>query len=185
MNQATFSCIYCHGLLNAAFGPRCSKCGSFHHKDCWAAAGGCANSNCAAHKSEEVAANPGPRMKRLLNEFADLTAKFNDHESISVNVVGAHPPQKYRVLYRIATTRLDDSNQPVPIQATIIDFTLPEAYPLEVPVAVAVERINHPAFGASVMFASGWNASSNVASLIEEVAQMLRDGQTSNSQAGA
>lgn len=115
-----------------------------------------------------------PRIKRLESDYQALRLKFDGHPSITVQAIGVTPPDKYRVIYRVPSMRLDPQNRPIISQLTVIDFELPMAYPKEKPRAVASESVFHPNFGDYVCIADFWSPAQSLCDIVLEVGEMLQ-----------
>ena len=117
---------------------------------------------------------PSPRLKRLANDYQDLRLRFDGHPFIQVQPVGTVPAEKYRVVYKVPSLRLNPSNQPIVMNVTVVDFVLPINYPREKPHAVALEKVFHPNFGEYVCIADFWSPAQQLADIILDVGEMLQ-----------
>lgn len=115
-----------------------------------------------------------PRVKRLESDYQALRLKFDGHPYITVQAIGSTPPDKYRVIYRVPSMRLDPQNRPIITQLTVVDFELPMAYPKEKPRAVATEAVFHPNFGDYVCIADFWSPAQSLCDIVLEVGEMLQ-----------
>lgn len=115
-----------------------------------------------------------PRLIRLENDYQKLRQQFDGHPNIILEPLGPMPPQKYRVIYRMPSLRLNQANTPVVSQVTVVDFELPSAYPKEKPRAVAMESVFHPNFADYVCIADFWSPAQSLADIIIEVGEMLQ-----------
>lgn len=115
-----------------------------------------------------------PRLKRLENDYLDLRTRFDGHPYIKVDAVGPAPAERYRVIYKVPSLRLNQANQPIVTNVTVVDFMLPSAYPKEKPHAVALEQVFHPNFGEYVCIADFWSPAQKLGDIILEVGEMLQ-----------
>jgi ubiquitin-protein ligase len=115
-----------------------------------------------------------PRITRLENDYQKLRQKFDGHPYIVVEPLGSFPPQKYRVVYKVPSLRLDQNNTPVVSNLTVVDFELPSTYPRDKPRAVALEKVFHPNFDSYVCIADFWSPAQSLADIVLEVGEMLQ-----------
>lgn len=115
-----------------------------------------------------------PRQTRLENDYQKLRVRFDGNPHIHVEPIGPTPPEKYRVIYRTPSLRLDQANRPIISNQTVVDFLLPTGYPREKPHAVALEQVFHPNFGDYVCIADFWSPTQSLADIILEVGEMLQ-----------
>jgi ubiquitin-protein ligase len=115
-----------------------------------------------------------PRLKRLANDYQDLRLRFDGHPFIQIQALGPVPAERYRVVYKVPSLRLNPSNQPIMMNVTVVDFMLPANYPKEKPHAVALEPVFHPNFGEYVCIADFWSPAQKLADIILDVGEMLQ-----------
>lgn len=116
-----------------------------------------------------------PRQLRLENEYKQLRAKLDGNPFIEIQPVGPAPFERYRVVYRVPSLRLDGQNRPVEAPITVVDFQLPHGYPKEKPHAVvAGASVFHPNFGDYICIADYWSPAQTVLDIILEVGEMLQ-----------
>jgi ubiquitin-protein ligase len=115
-----------------------------------------------------------PRVIRLENDYNLLRTKFDGHPYIVVQPLGVTPPEKYRVVYKVPSLRLDPQNRPIVSNVTVVDFELPSGYPKLKPTAIATEPVFHPNFGEYVCIADFWSPAQSLADIILEVGEMLQ-----------
>jgi ubiquitin-protein ligase len=115
-----------------------------------------------------------PRLKRLANDYQELRLRFDGHPHIQVQPLGPVPAERYRVVYKGPSLRLNPSNQPIVMNVTVVDFMLPINYPREKPHAVALEPVFHPNFGEYVCIADFWSPAQKLADIILDVGEMLQ-----------
>lgn len=117
---------------------------------------------------------PSPRIARLSNDYAQLRMRFDGHPYITVEPVGAVPPEKYQLVFNVPSLRLDDQNRPTLTQHTLVTLTLPSGYPKEKPHAVAHQRVFHPNFGDYICIADFWSPAQSLAEIVLDIGEMLQ-----------
>jgi ubiquitin-protein ligase len=115
-----------------------------------------------------------PRIKRLESDYEQLRSRFDGHPYITVHPIGVLPAERYRVVYKVPSLRLDPQNRPIISQVTVVDFELPSGYPKEKPRAVTSEQIFHPNFGDYVCIADFWSPAQSLSDIVIEVGEMLQ-----------
>lgn len=116
-----------------------------------------------------------PRQLRLENEYKNLRAKLDGNPFIELQPMGPAPFEKYRVVYRVPSLRLDGQNRPVEAPITVVDFNLPIGYPKDKPRAVvAGASVFHPNFGDYICIADYWSPAQTLFEIIIEVGEMLQ-----------
>ena len=115
-----------------------------------------------------------PRLMRLAKDYETLRLRFDAHPFIDVQPLGPAPHERYRVLYRLPSLRLNANNMPTVVNQTVVDFELPATYPKDKPRAVATERVFHPNFGDWVCIADFWSPAQSLADIVLEVGEMLQ-----------
>jgi ubiquitin-protein ligase len=115
-----------------------------------------------------------PRMSRLANDYAQLRLRFDGHPNVSVEAVGALPPEKYQLVFDVPSLRLDDQNRPAVTQQTLVVLTLPMGYPKEKPHAVSHQKIFHPNFGDYICIADFWSPAQTLADIVLDIGKMLQ-----------
>lgn len=116
-----------------------------------------------------------PRQMRLENEYKSIRTKLDGNPYIEVQPQGPAPFERYRVVYRVPSLRLDAQNRPVEAPITVVDFELPISYPKDKPRAVvAGASVFHPNFGDYVCIADFWSPAQSLLDIILEVGEMLQ-----------
>jgi ubiquitin-protein ligase len=115
-----------------------------------------------------------PRLRRLANDYQEIRLRFDGHPYIQIQALGPVPAEKYRVIYKVPSLRLNPSSQPIVMNVTVVDFTLPINYPKEKPHAVALEPVFHPNFGEYVCIADFWSPAQKLSDIILDVGEMLQ-----------
>ncbi len=115
-----------------------------------------------------------PRLTRLHNDYEVLMQRFDGSEFVDVQPIGAMPPERYRIIYRVPSLRVDGASRPTESSLTVVEVSLPSGYPREKPYVVTKEKVFHPNFGEYVCIADFWTPSQSLADIIVEIGQMLQ-----------
>ena len=116
-----------------------------------------------------------PRQLRLENEYKSIRNRLDGSPFIEVQPAGPAPFERYRVVYRVPSLRLDAQNRPVEAPITVVDFELPLSYPKDKPRAVvAGAAVFHPNFGDYICIADFWSPAQSLLDIIIEVGEMLQ-----------
>lgn len=118
-----------------------------------------------------------PRQKRLENEYRELRATFDADPLVEIVAMGPVPSEKYRIVYKVPSLRLDGKGQPIKVDATVVEIELPQGYPKYPPVArtIAGDVVFHPNFNATkICLADHWAPSTQLVDLIKEIGEMLQ-----------
>ena len=115
-----------------------------------------------------------PRQRRLQGDYAELRRKFDGNPHLVIEPVGPAPYERYRIVFRLPSLRLDTNNQPVVVPSTVVDIALPSRYPREKPYATTVDRVFHPNFGEYICLADYWSPAQSLADIVTQIAEMLQ-----------
>ncbi|TSA48457.1 MAG: hypothetical protein D4R50_01060 [Actinomycetales bacterium] len=118
-----------------------------------------------------------PRSKRLENEYRALRMAFDAEPLLEIVAIGPVPSEKYRIVYKVPSLRLDTKGQPIRVNATVVEIELPQGYPKIPPVArtIAGDIVFHPNFNATkICLADHWAPSTQLVDLIKEIGEMLQ-----------
>ena len=115
-----------------------------------------------------------PRLRRLESDYRELRTRFDAEPHVSVEPVGPYPPERYQIVYRVPSLRLDARNQVQRVDQTVITVTLPAGYPREKPHATTAEPIFHPNFGNYVCIADFWAPGQSLADIVTNMSDMLQ-----------
>lgn len=118
-----------------------------------------------------------PRMKRLENDYRELRAVFDADPLVEIVAIGPVPAEKYRIVYKVPSLRLDSKGQPIRVDATVVEVELPLGYPKVPPVArtIAGDIVFHPNFNSTkICLADHWAPSTQFVDLIKEIGEMLQ-----------
>jgi ubiquitin-protein ligase len=114
-----------------------------------------------------------PRQRRLAADFAAIRGEFSGHEHITVEPVGANPPDVYRITYRVRGLRLE-GDQPVTAEEHVCEVRLPLGYPREQPYVVPITPVFHPNIAAHYCVGDYWSAGQPLADIIRKIGDMLQ-----------
>jgi ubiquitin-protein ligase len=118
-----------------------------------------------------------PRMKRLENDYRDLRTIFDADPLVEIIAIGPVPSEKYRIVYKVPSLRLDSKGQPIRVDATVVEIELPQGYPKLPPVArtIAGDVVFHPNFNSTkICLADHWAAATQLVDLVREIGEMLQ-----------
>lgn len=114
-----------------------------------------------------------PRQRRLTADFASIRGEFAGHPHIRVEPIGIHPPQTYRVSYRVPGLRLE-GDQPLPADEHVCEIRLPLGYPREAPYVVPLTPVFHPNIAAHYCIGDYWSAGQPLADIVRRIGDMLQ-----------
>jgi ubiquitin-protein ligase len=115
--------------------------------------------------------------KRLESDYRELRNAFAGENLVDIRAVGTAPFRKYMIVYKVPSLRLNSSGQPIRVEQTVVEFSLPMGYPRVPPVArtVAGDVVFHPNFSASkICLMDHWAPSVQLSDLVREVGSMLQ-----------
>lgn len=118
-----------------------------------------------------------PRQKRLENEYRELRSTFDADKLVEIIAIGPVPAEKYRIVYKVPSLRLNGKGQPIKVDATVVEIELPHGYPKVPPVArtIAGDVVFHPNFNTTkICLADHWAPSTQLVDLIKEIGEMLQ-----------
>ena len=115
-----------------------------------------------------------PRLRRLTADHERLTEAFAGHPNMVVATVGAIPPERYRVSYRVPSLTLSPEGRPTRTRETVVDVYLPPSYPREKPYLTTLTPVFHPNFGAHICIADYWSPSQSLVDVLVQVGDMLQ-----------
>lgn len=116
------------------------------------------------------------REKRLDSDYRALRTTFAAEDRIEIRAVGTAPFDKYMVVYKIPSLRLNAAGQPMRVDATVVEISLPADYPRMPPMArtVAGDVVFHPNFNASkICLADEWSPSFQLVDIVREIGELL------------
>ena len=100
-----------------------------------------------------------PRQKRLENEYREIRSTFDADKLVEIIAIGPVPAEKYRIVYKVPSLRINGKGQPIKVEATVVEIELPQGYPKIPPVArtIAGDVVFHPNFNATkICLADHW-----------------------------
>ena len=115
-----------------------------------------------------------PRLRRLETDYRELRTRFDGDPNITITPIGPMPPERYQIIYRVPSLRLDASNNPVRAQQTVVTLTLPADYPRGKPHAEALDLVFHPNFGSYVCIADFWAPGQTLGDIVANIGDMLQ-----------
>jgi len=118
-----------------------------------------------------------PRLKRLENEYRELRAVFDADPLVEIVAIGPVPSEKYRIVYKVPSLRLNSKSQPIRVDATVVEVELPQGYPKVPPVArtIAGDVVFHPNFNSTkICLSDHWAPATQLVDLIKEIGEMLQ-----------
>jgi ubiquitin-protein ligase len=115
-----------------------------------------------------------PRLRRLASDFDAVLSAFSGHRHVTVNPMGASPPDRYRVVYNVPGLIVDGFNKLHVVSQHVVDIQLGAAYPRDKPYCTSAGPVFHPNFGAHVCVADYWSPSQSIVDLIVQIGDMLQ-----------
>lgn len=115
-----------------------------------------------------------PRLRRLESDYRELRSRYDGDPHITITPLGPFPPERYQLIYRVPSLRLDQSNAVQRTDQTIVTLTLPAGYPREKPHAETLDPIFHPNFGAYVCIADFWAPGQSLGDIVASIGDMLQ-----------
>jgi hypothetical protein len=120
-----------------------------------------------------------PRQRRLTADADLMRSGFAGHPNVTVEPLGWEPPERYRVILRVPSVRIDEtSGQPQLSDETAVVVTLPSGYPREKPFCTTESQVFHPNFGGRVgdeiCIADYWVPSQTLVDIVVKIGSMLQ-----------
>lgn len=116
------------------------------------------------------------RDKRLESDYRALRTTFEADDYVEIRAIGTAPFEKYMIVYKVPSLRLNSSGQPMRVDATVVEISLPQDYPKMPPAArtVAGDVVFHPNFNATkICLADNWAPSFQLADIVREIGELL------------
>ena len=116
------------------------------------------------------------RDKRLDSDYRALRTIFAAEDKVEIRAIGTAPFEKYMIVYKVPSLRLNSAGQPMRVDATGVEISLPQDYPKMPPTArtVAGDVVFHPNFNATkICLADRWSASIQLADIVREIGELL------------
>lgn len=115
-----------------------------------------------------------PRHNRLSVDYQELREFFDGNNFVDIQPLGPAPYERYRIIYRLPSLRVDASSRAIESGLTVVNLELPRNYPKEKPHAVAVEKVFHPNFGDYICIADFWTPTQKLVDIVIEIGEMLQ-----------
>lgn len=114
-----------------------------------------------------------PRMRRLTADWEAVREAFSGHPLVTVEPLGALPPEKYRVTYNLMGIALQ-GDQPVHSNMHQVEIHLPVGYPREQPLVLPLTPIFHPNVSDRFCIADDWFAGEGLMDVITRLADIIQ-----------
>lgn len=115
--------------------------------------------------------------RRLENDYKELRDAFAGDPLVDIRAVGKAPFDKYMIVYKVPSLRLNSSGQPMRVDSTVVEISLPAGYP-KVPLVaktVAGDVVFHPNFNAQkICIADFWSPSIRLVDMVRKIGEMLQ-----------
>lgn len=117
------------------------------------------------------------RERRLDSDYKQIRNNFDSDRNIEITPIGRVPADKYRIVYRVPSLRLDSKGQPIKVDVTTVELELPLAYPKVAPIARTVpgDVVFHPNFNSQkICLMDFWAPSTQLVDIICDIGEMLQ-----------
>lgn len=118
-----------------------------------------------------------PRIKRLQSDYNQLRLAFDSDPRVFITPVGPVPSDKYRIVYKVPSLRLDGKGQPIVVDVTTVELELPMDYPKVGPIARTIpgDIVFHPNFDArKICLMDFWAPATQLVDIVKDIGQMLQ-----------
>jgi hypothetical protein len=112
-------------------------------------------------------------MKRLAADHRALRAAYSGHPHVHVEPLGALPPSRYRVRFRVPGLRLE-RGKPVITDHHMVEIQLPVDYPRGQPYCGALTPIFHPNITSRYCIGDYWAAGQSLADVVAKLGDMIQ-----------
>jgi ubiquitin-protein ligase len=116
------------------------------------------------------------RDRRLESDYRALRTIYEGEDHIEIRAIGTAPFEKYMIVYKVPSLRLNSTGQPMRVDATVVEVTLPADYPKMPPTArtVAGDVVFHPNFNASkICLGDPWAPGFQLSDIVREIGELL------------
>lgn len=114
-----------------------------------------------------------PRLKRLYNEYKEVSEVFADHPYIVIKSAAGDPPERYQVEYRIKGLE-QKGNSIVERTNHLVEIGLTLEYPGMEPICRMLTPIFHPNISPTVIcITDHWASSESLADIIVRIGRMI------------
>ena len=114
-----------------------------------------------------------PRLRRLAADYEAIKTRFAGHPYITVYPVGAMPPERYQIEYRVPGL-IQQGNQKLGSSVHRVEIRLLTGYPREQPYCIPLTEIFHPNVAQHYCIADYWFASTSLADIIGKIGNMIQ-----------
>lgn len=117
------------------------------------------------------------RTKRLEADYRQLRLTFDSDPLVDITPIGPVPADKYRIVYRVPSLRLDKNGQPIRVDVTTVELELPMDYPRVGPVARTMpgDVVFHPNFNSSkICLMDFWAPATQLSDIVKDIGEMLQ-----------
>lgn len=118
--------------------------------------------------------NMSPRQRRLTADARELLSGFQGHPNVSVQAVGAQPPERYQVIYNLPALVTNQFNSLQVTNQHVVHVILPAGYPREKPYCTCDSAVFHPNFGNYICIADFWSPSRSIVDVVVQIGDMLQ-----------
>ena len=112
-------------------------------------------------------------MHRLAADYRALRALYSGHPHVRVEPLGAEPPSRYRLTFRVPGLRLDKGT-PVLTDNHVVEIQLPLEYPRGQPYCAALTPIFHPNVTSRYCIGDYWAAGQGLADVVAKIGAMIQ-----------
>ncbi|MEY3736779.1 MAG: hypothetical protein RLZZ251_495 [Actinomycetota bacterium] len=117
------------------------------------------------------------RLRRLESDYNQLRLNFDADPRVDIAPVGPVPADKYRIVYKVPSLRLNGQGQPITVDVTTVELNLPDGYPRIPPVARTMpgDVVFHPNFNAAkICLMDFWAPATQLVDIVKEIGEMLQ-----------
>lgn len=113
------------------------------------------------------------RIKRLFNEYQEISDTFKSHPNILIKDVFGNPPEKYLIEYKIAGL-VQENNNLIKKDTHLVEIILPSEYPSTEPVCRMQSPAFHPNIDSNkICIADYWAAGESLADVIIRIGEII------------
>jgi ubiquitin-protein ligase len=117
------------------------------------------------------------RNRRLEADYRQLRLMYDSDPLVDIHPIGPVPADKYRIVYRVPSLRLDKNGQPIRVEVTTVELELPMDYPKVGPIARTIpgDVVFHPNFSAQkICLMDFWAPSTQLSDIVKDIGEMLQ-----------
>lgn len=117
------------------------------------------------------------RMRRLESDYRQVRLTYDADPRVDISPIGPVPPDRYRIVYKVPSLRLNTQGQPIKVDITTVELELPMDYPKVGPVARTMpgDVVFHPNFNSSkICLMDFWAPSTQLVDIIKDIGEMLQ-----------